>query len=173
MLISILFLFWLDLGSELVPFWLHFGSSFRRVWFHFGSILAPFGIHFETIWTIWRCPVEEKLPSRTQGRKDRTADTHFKRCWSQKGGHKASQNRLLVAKGGHKASQNRWKIDEKSMQKSMRNSAGVLHGLGSVFGRLWGCFWDPGPLILSVSSRRGANFQNFVFSCLGWLFGDF
>ena len=49
------------------------------------------------------------------------------------------------------------------MQKSMRNSAGFLHGLGSVFGRLWGCFWDPGPLILSVSCRRGAIFQNVVF----------
>ena len=45
----------------------------------------------------------------------------------------------------------------------MRNSAGFLHGLGSVFGRLWGCFWDPGPLILSVSCTRDANSQKFVF----------
>ena len=45
----------------------------------------------------------------------------------------------------------------------MRNSAGFLHGLGSVFGRLWGCFWGPGPLILSVSFKRDAIFQNFVF----------
>ena len=49
------------------------------------------------------------------------------------------------------------------MQKSMRNSARFLHGLGSVFGRLWGCFWDPGPLILSVSCRRDANSQKIVF----------
>ena len=45
----------------------------------------------------------------------------------------------------------------------MRNSAGFLHGLGSVFGQLWGCFWDPDPLILSVSCRRDANSQKFVF----------
>ena len=25
------------------------------------------------------------------------------------------------------------------------------------------CFWDPGPLILSVSCRRDANSQKFVF----------
>ena len=49
------------------------------------------------------------------------------------------------------------------MQKSMRNLDGFLHGLGSVFSRLWGCFWDPGPLILSVSCRRDAIFQKFVF----------
>ena len=45
----------------------------------------------------------------------------------------------------------------------MNNSAGFLHGLGSVFGQLWGCFWDPGPLILSVSCTRDANSQKFVF----------
>ena len=55
----------------------------------------------------------------------------------------------------------------------MRNSAGFLHGLGSVFGRLWGCFWDPGPLILSVSCRRDAIFQNFVFFMFGLNFCDF
>ena len=70
---------------------------------------------------------------------------------------------FLGAKGGHKASPNRLKIDEKSMQKSMRNSAGFLHGLGNVFGRLWACFWDPGPFILSVSCTRDANSQKFVF----------
>ena len=48
----------------------------------------------------------------------------------------------------------------------MRNSAGFLHGLGSVLGRLWGCFWDPGPLILSVSCKRDANSQKFVFYML-------
>ena len=66
----------------------------------------------------------------------------------------------------------------------MRNSAGFLHGLGSVFRRLWGCFWDPGPLILSVSSRRDANSQKNVFfmfgltflrfwAVLGWFGGTF
>ena len=76
----------------------------------------------------------------------------------------------MGAKGGHKAFQNRSKIDEKSMQNSMRNSAGFLHGLGSVFGRLWECFWDPGPLILSVSCRRDANLKKFVFFMFGLTF---
>ena len=49
------------------------------------------------------------------------------------------------------------------MQKSMRNLDGFLHGLRSVFSELWGCFGDPGALILSVSCRRDAIFQNFVF----------
>ena len=34
--------------------------------------------------------------------------------------------------------------------------------LGAFFSRLWGCFWDLGALILSVSCRRDAIFQNFV-----------
>ena len=56
------------------------------------------------------------------------------------------------------------------MQKSMRNLDGFLHGLGSVFSRHWGCFWDPGALILSVSCRRDAIFQNFVFFMFGLIF---
>ena len=52
----------------------------------------------------------------------------------------------------------------------MGNSDGFLQGLGSVVGRLWGCFWDPGPLILSVSCRRDANFQKFVFFMFGLTF---
>ena len=59
------------------------------------------------------------------------------------------------------------------MQKSMRNSAGFLHGLGSVFGRLWGCVGDPGPLIWSASCRQGANSQKFVFFMFGLTFCDF
>ena len=55
----------------------------------------------------------------------------------------------------------------------MRNLGGFLHGLGSVFGRLWGCFWDPGPLILSVSCRRDANSQKNVFFMFGLIFCDF
>ena len=97
--------------------------------------------------------MDEKLSSRIEDRWDKLAVSHFKM--------------FLDAKGGHKASQNRSKINEKSMQKSMRNSAGFLHGLGSVFGRLWMCFWDPGALILSVSCRRDAIFQKFVFLFLG------
>ena len=58
------------------------------------------------------------------------------------------------------------------MQKSMRNLDGFLHGLGSVFSRLWGCFWNPGALILSVSCRRDANSQNFVFFMFGLFFCD-
>ena len=33
-----------------------------------------------------------------------------------------------------------------------------------------GCFWDPGPLILSVSCRRGAIFQKVVFFKFGLTF---
>ena len=69
----------------------------------------------------------------------------------------------MGANGCHKASQNRSKIDKKSMQKSMRNLGKFLHGLGSVFGRLWGCLWDPGHLKMSVLCKRGAHFQNFDF----------
>ena len=73
MLPSILWSFRLDVGSELVPFWLYFGSSFGPFWFHVGSILAPFGVHFESVWGLWRGPVQEKLPSRTEGRRGRRA----------------------------------------------------------------------------------------------------
>ena len=107
---------------------------------NFGSILAPFGVFGGVLW----------------------------RKSSQVGPRTAGES--LAAKGGHKASQNRSKIDEKSMQKSLKNSAGFLHGLGSVFGRLWGCVWDPGPLILSVSCRRDANSQKFVFFMFGLTF---
>ena len=65
------------------------------------------------------------------------------------------------------------KIDEKSMQQSMGNSAGFLRGLGSVFSSLWEPFLDPGPSILRVSSRRGAIFQNFVFLRFGLIFCRF
>ena len=116
------------------------GSEILSFWLHFGfrtcSILVPFWVQFGTILVpFW---------------------IHFGSIWCPFWLHLGSLE-------GHKASQNRLKIDEKSMQKSMRNSAGFLHGLGSVFGRLWGYFWDPGPLILSVSCRREANSQKFVF----------
>ena len=84
MLPSILWSFRLDVGSELVPFWLYFGSSLGPFWFHVVSILAPLGVHFESVWGLWRGPVEEKLPSRTEGRRERRAPPHFKRFWAQK-----------------------------------------------------------------------------------------
>ena len=123
MLPSILCSSRLDLGSDLVPFWLYFGSSLGPFWFRVGSISAPFGVHFASSWGLWEGPVEEKLPSRTEGRRGRRAPPHFKRFWA-----------ILGAKGGHVASQNGSKIVEKSMQKSMLNSAWFLHGLGSVVG---------------------------------------
>ncbi len=55
----------------------------------------------------------------------------------------------------------------------MRNSNGFLHGLGSVFGRLWGCSWDPGPLILSVSFWRDANSHFFFVYARVHFFCDF
>ena len=84
MLPSILCSSRLDLGSELVPFWMYFGSSLGPFWFRVGSILAPFGVHFASIWGLWEGPVEEKLPSRTEGRRGRRAPPHFKRFWAQK-----------------------------------------------------------------------------------------
>ena len=59
--------------------------------------------------------MEEKHPSRTEGRWGQLAPPLFQRFWAQHGS----------------------KIGEKLMQKSMGNSDGFLHGLGSVFGRLW------------------------------------
>ena len=100
--------------------------------------------------------MEEKLPSRIEGRLQKSPPPHFKRFWAQKG----ATRRPKIDQ----------KVDEKSRQKSMRNSAGFLHGLGSVCGRLWGCFWNPGPLILSVSCRRDANSQKFVFFMFGLTF---
>ena len=85
MLRSILFSFRLDLTSELVPFCLHSGSSLEPFWFHFGSIFVPFRAHFGTIWSLWRGPVEEKLPSRSEGRGWEIAHLHFKRFWAQQG----------------------------------------------------------------------------------------
>ena len=79
MLPSILCSSRLDLGSELVPFWVYFGSSLGPFWFRVGSILAPFGVLFASIWGLWEGPVEEKLPSRTLGRRGRRAPPHFKR----------------------------------------------------------------------------------------------
>ena len=54
------------------------------------------------------------------------------------------------------------------MQKSMR----FLRDLGSVFGWLWGCFWDPGPSKISVSCKRGLIFKKSSFWSLGWHFVD-
>ena len=84
MLPSILCSSRLDLGSELVPFWVYFGSSLGPFWFRVGSILAPLGVLFVSIWGLWEGPVEEKLPSRTKGRRGRRAPPHFKRFWAQK-----------------------------------------------------------------------------------------
>ena len=123
MLPSILCSSRLDLGSELVPFWMYFVSSLGPFWFRVGSILAPFGVHFASIWGLWEGPVEEKLPSRTEGRRGRRAHAHFKRFWAQKA---ATKRPKMVPNGT--------KIVEKSMQKSMLHSAWFLHGLGSVFG---------------------------------------
>ncbi len=64
----------------------------------------------------------EKLRSKTEDRWDKLGSPHFKRFWEQKGATRRPKiNKKSI----------------KSMQKSMRNSAGFLHGLGSVFGRLW------------------------------------
>ena len=65
---SILAAFWVQSGTILVPFWFHF---------------CPFGVHFGTIWGLWRGPVEEKLPSRTEARGWEIADLHFERFWAQ------------------------------------------------------------------------------------------
>ena len=84
MLPSILCSSRLDLGSELVPFWVYFGSSLGPFWFRVGSILVPFGVLFASIWGLGEGPVEEKLPSRTEGRRGRRALPRFKRFWAQK-----------------------------------------------------------------------------------------
>ena len=125
------------LRSFLCLSWVDSGSEIVQLWLHFGSILGPFGVFGGVLW-------RQKLPSRTEDRWGKLALLHFKRFWAQKGATR------------------RPKIDEKSMQKSMRNSAGFLHGLGSVFGRLWGVF---GPWTLDfecfVSARR--YFSKFHF----------
>ena len=55
----------------------------------------------------------------------------------------------------------------------MRNSAGFLHGLGSVFGRLWGCFGTLDPWFLVFRVGEMLILKKALFSCLGWLFRDF
>ena len=46
----------------------------------------------------------------------------------------------------------------------------ILCDLLSDVGRLSGCFWDPGPSKMSVSCKRGAHFQKFVFFMLGMIY---
>ena len=95
--------FRLDLGSSFnrcfVRFCFHFGwiwvqvlidASFDFVFMLGGfgfrnySILAPYWVQFGTIWSLWRGPVEEKLPSRTEGRWAQVGSRNFKRFWAQK-----------------------------------------------------------------------------------------
>ena len=114
--VDFVFFFRLDLASELVSFWLHSGSSLEPFWFHFGSIFVPFGVHFGTIWLLTRGPVEEKFPSRSEGRGEKVALLHFKRCWAQKGA-----TRLL-------------KIDQKSMKNRCKNQWEIRLGFGRALG---------------------------------------
>ena len=107
---------WLDLASELVPFWLHYGSSLEPFWFHFGSIFVPFGVHVGTIWLLLRGPVEEKFPSRIEGRGGKVALLHFKRFWAQKGATRLP------------------KIDKKSMKNRCKNQWEIRLGFGSALG---------------------------------------
>ena len=120
MLRLILFSFRLDLASELVPFSLHSGSSLEPFWFHFGSIFVPFGVHFGTIWLLLRGPVEEKFPSRIEGRGGKTVSLHFKCFWVQKGATRLP------------------KIDQKSMKNRCKNQWEIRLG----FGRALGAFLD-------------------------------
>ena len=98
----------------------------------------------------------EKLRSRTEGRWGKLALLHFERFWAQ----------TAATRGP--------KIDKKSMKNRCKNQweiwLGYCMALGAFFGRLWGCVWDPGPLILSVSCRRDANSQNFFFFMFGLTF---
>ena len=103
-------------GCILRPVWDHFGSGLGPFWLHLGSILHPFGVYGRVLWRkSFRvgpraAAGEEPLPILSDfGRKRRP-------------------------QGVPKWSQNGRKIVEKSMQKSMLNSAWFLHGLGSVVG---------------------------------------
>ena len=137
-----------NFGSILGSVWDHFGSILDPFWIHLGSILGPFGVLGGVLWR-----KSFQVESRTAGvNQGPPIFSVFGRKRGPQGVPKSIKNH------------------EKSMQKSMRNSAGFLHGLGSVVGRLWGCFWDPGPLILSVSCRRDAIFQKFVFFMFGLTF---
>ena len=109
MLPSILCSFRLDVGSELVPFWLYFGSSSEPFQFHVGSILASLGVHFESIWGLWRGPVEEKLPSRIEGRPGNRAPPHFKRFWTHFKRFWAQKEATRRPKIGEKLMKNRCK----------------------------------------------------------------
>ena len=151
MLRSILFSFRLDLASELVPFWLHSGSSLEPFWFHFGSMFVPFGVHFGTIWGLWRGPVEEKLPRRTEGRGGQIAYLHFKRFWPQKGATR------------------RPNID----QKSMKIDAKINGKFGWVFARPRERFWLTLGVFLGPWTFENecletmCSFSKSCFLCLG------
>ena len=77
---------------------------------------------------------------------------------------------ILAPKGSPRGSQNGAKTDKNNSPKSMQKSMRFLMDLWSVFGWLWGCFWDPEPLKMTVSCKRGAHFQKFVFFMLGLTF---
>ena len=77
---------------------------------------------------------------------------------------------ILAANWATHESQNRPKINKKTIQKSTEKSRRFLRYFCSVFGWLWGCFWDPGPSKMSVSCKRGAHFQKIVFFMLGLTF---
>ena len=126
MLRLILGSFRLDLGTSFNRCFVWFCFQFGWVWvqvlidasFDFVFILGGFGfrnysiwapcwVHCGTIWGLWRGPVEEKLPSRTEGRWRTLGSPHFKRFWPQKGATRRP-----------KSIKNRWKIDARIDQKN-------------------------------------------------------
>ena len=114
-------------GCILRPVWDHFGSGLGPFWLHLGSILHPFGVYGRVLWRkSFRvgpraAAGEEPLPILSDfGRKRRP-------------------------QGVPKWSQNGTKILEKSMQKSMLNSAWFFMALGAFLGDFGGVFGTLDP----------------------------
>ena len=99
--------------------------------------------------------MEGKLPSSTEDQPTKLAVLHFESFWAQKVPTR----------------------DPKIDKKSMKVDAKINGKFGWVLAEPWErvlltleCFWDPGPLNLSVSFGRGAIFQNFVVFMFGLIF---
>ena len=130
------------------------GFGFRNY-----SILHQYWLHCGTLWGLWRGPVEEKLPSRTEGRCGQLASIHFKRFWFQKAGSRPS------------------KIDKNSMKKRCKNQWEIRMGFcmasGAFLVDFWGVCGTLDPLKWMSRISEVLISKVLTFSCLGWLFGDF
>ena len=60
-------------------------------------------------------------------------------------------------------SQNGAKIDEKSIQNSVKLLIGFWSGSWTVLCHFWECFENPGPSNMELSCRRGAIFEKIMF----------